>query len=53
MITGCDGEGSFDRQHLISVSIAGSIGETGASGKMVSAAMVQRAGRADRGGLAG
>ena len=53
MRIGCDGEGSFNNQHNISVFFAG-IGKTGASGKMVSGAMVQktgRAARADRGGI--
>jgi hypothetical protein len=48
---GCDGEGWFYYYHFIYVSIAG-VGEAGASGKMVSGAVVPGAGWADRGCLA-
>jgi hypothetical protein len=51
MITGWNDEGSFNYQHNVYISIAG-ICETGASGKMVSGAVVPGAGWADRGGLA-
>ena len=47
-----DGEGSFNSHHNIYISID-VVGETRASGKMVSGAMVQGAGRADRSGIAG
>jgi hypothetical protein len=51
MRIGCNGEGGFNNLHDIYLS-AVTFGETGASGKMVPGAMVQGAGRADRGGLA-
>ena len=44
-------EDSFNIYHNISISIA-AVGETGASGEMVSGAMVQGAGRTDRSDLA-
>ena len=51
MRNGCDSEGSHNTHSNFSISIA-AVGETGASGKMISGAMVQGARRAGRGGLA-
>jgi hypothetical protein len=51
MIIGCDFEGRVGNQHNISVSII-FVCESEASGKMVSGAMVQGAGRSGRSGLA-
>jgi hypothetical protein len=51
MRIGDNSEACFNSHHDISVSIAG-ISETGASGKMISEAMVKGAGRTDRSGLA-
>ena len=51
MRIGCDGAGWLYNHHIIYVAIAG-VGEAGASGKMVSGAVVPIAGRAGRGGVA-
>jgi hypothetical protein len=50
--TRCNCEDSFNISHNFSISIT-AVGETGASGKMVSKAMVRGTRRTDRSGLIG